>query len=59
MTDWTKPKILDGFHDNELQKLVEVYSGPGNSEEYRSWTEFIENSPGNLICPEPSQKIYS
>ena len=54
MTDWTN-QISDGFHDNELQKLVEVYSGHGNSEEYRSWTEFIENSPGNLICPEPSQ----
>tara|TARA_X000000368_G_scaffold419031_1_gene421639 strand:- start:1076 stop:3277 length:2202 start_codon:yes stop_codon:yes gene_type:complete len=54
MTDWTN-QISEGFHDNELQKLVEVYSGHGNSEEYRNWREFMEISPGNFICPKPSE----
>ncbi|MDX1668557.1 MAG: DUF3604 domain-containing protein, partial [Limnobacter sp.] len=38
-------------HDPELQRLIEVFSGHGNSEEYRSWRAATEDSQGNPSCP--------
>ncbi len=41
-------------HDPAQQRLVEVYSGHGNSEEYRSFRE-VELAPdGSATCPEPT-----
>ena len=40
-------------HDPERQILFEVYSGHGNSEEYRSWRASSMNPEGNLSCPAP------
>ncbi len=42
-------------HDPERQILMEVYSGHGNSEEYRNWRGSVEGDHGALVCPEPSE----
>jgi hypothetical protein len=40
--------------DVELQRLMEVYSGHGNSEEFRTFHE-IEHAPdGSPVCPAPT-----
>ncbi len=41
-------------HDPERQLLLEVFSGHGSSEEYRSWRGFEVDAAGEKICPEPS-----
>lgn len=41
--------------DAERQVLVEVMSGHGNSEEYRSWREWGVDDDGNRVCPEPTE----
>ncbi len=35
------------------QRLVEVYSGHGNTEEYRSWREVLIDEEGDRHCPMP------
>ncbi len=40
--------------DAERQLLVEIMSGHGNSEEYRSWREWHVDGEGNRVCPEPT-----
>ncbi|MFP6610477.1 MAG: DUF3604 domain-containing protein [Deltaproteobacteria bacterium] len=40
-------------HDPELQTLIEVFSGHGNSEEYRDWVEYETDANGEPVCPEP------
>ncbi|TGL64246.1 DUF3604 domain-containing protein [Leptospira sarikeiensis] len=42
-------------HDEGLQKLVEIYSGHGNSEEYRPWQEVSFDPDGKAVCNEPKQ----
>jgi hypothetical protein len=52
-TSWDK--ALDpAQHDPERQRLIEVMSGHGNSEEYRSWQP-VEVVEGEALCPEPSE----
>jgi Protein of unknown function (DUF3604) len=41
-------------HDPQRQILFEVYSGHGNSEEYRRWRAAVKGENGGLFCPEPS-----
>jgi len=41
-------------HDPGRQTLIEVYSGHGNSEEFRAWTPLVEDAEGRASCPEPS-----
>ncbi len=41
-------------HDPELEGLIEVYSGHGNSEEFRSFKEVVFGADGRASCPEPS-----
>ncbi|AQA17575.1 hypothetical protein BST95_04335 [Halioglobus japonicus] len=41
-------------HDPKRQILFEVYSGHGNSEEYRRWRAAVKEDDGGLICPEPT-----
>jgi hypothetical protein len=41
-------------HDPDLQRLIEVYSGHGNSEEYRSWRPLVRDADGALVCPAPT-----
>ena len=52
-SDW-KEQLNDEFHDPNLQNLIEIYSGHGNSEEYRSWRSVLYDEEGNIDCPEPS-----
>ena len=40
--------------DPAKQFLVEVYSGHGNSEEYRSWDGVAYDADGGATCPEPT-----
>ncbi len=47
---------LDGAsHDPERQRLVEVASGHGNSEEYRSWRAVASGEKGEPVCPAPTE----
>ncbi len=41
-------------HDPDRQILFEVYSGHGNSEEYRSWRASQKDAEGELSCPAPA-----
>ncbi len=46
-------------HDPAQQSLVEVYSGHGNSEEYREWREFLVADDGSKVCAEPSAEYLA
>ena len=52
-TTWDK-QLSPKHNDPEKQTLVEVYSGHGNSEEYRKWHEVLFAADGSPICPAPS-----
>jgi hypothetical protein len=49
---WDK-QLTPAQHDADRQTLIEVYSGHGNSEEYRDWRDVEFDAAGNEICPEP------
>ncbi|MFT5696000.1 MAG: hypothetical protein ACI9QQ_001979 [Myxococcota bacterium] len=44
-------------HDPVRQRLVEVYSGHGNIEEYRGWKEVVIDEDGARHCPSPSENF--
>jgi hypothetical protein len=44
-------------HDAERQRLLEVMSGHGSSEEYRAWRPALEGASGALACPEPTREF--
>ncbi len=46
--------LTDGNHDPELQYLLEIASGHGNSEEYRPWRAVRYDADGQVYCPPPS-----
>lgn len=50
-TTWNKQ--LDPGQRPDMMRLIEIYSGHGNSEEYRSWRPVV-GDPDNFVCPEPS-----
>ncbi len=51
----TWDKQLEGArHDPQRQILFEIYSGHGNSEEYRTWKAVDFDAQGNPVCPPPS-----
>jgi hypothetical protein len=52
-SSWDK-QLTEAQHDAGRQRLVEVFSGHGNSEEYRRWREVVLNADGTRSCPEPS-----
>ncbi len=53
-TSWDK-QLTDKNQDPKYQKLIEIYSGHGNSEEYRDWNSVQFDGEGNAICPLPSE----
>jgi hypothetical protein len=53
-SSWDKQLSLKE-HDPKRQTLIEVMSGHGNSEEYRSWQEVAYDADGNRVCPEPTK----
>ncbi|MEZ4216501.1 MAG: DUF3604 domain-containing protein [Myxococcota bacterium] len=50
-SDWKK-QITPAQHDPARQTLIEIYSGHGNSEEYRTWREVDVQADGSVRCPE-------
>ena len=50
---WDK-QLKGSMHDPDLQRLIEVFSGHGNSEEYRDWRAVHFDAQGKAHCPEPS-----
>ncbi|HIK85723.1 MAG: DUF3604 domain-containing protein [Myxococcales bacterium] len=52
-SSWDKQLTL-GNHDPDRQKLVEVFSGHGNSEEYRPFREIVFSANGVPSCPAPA-----
>jgi Protein of unknown function (DUF3604) len=51
-SSWDK-QLTSAQHDPERQTLIEVFSGHGNSEEYRDWTPLETAADGSAGCPEP------
>jgi hypothetical protein len=47
-------QLTRAMHDSERQSLIEIMSGHGNSEEYRSWREFELDQNGARVCPAPT-----
>jgi hypothetical protein len=47
-------QLRGAMHDPERQTLFEIYSGHGNSEEYRDWRGATFDAQGELVCPEPT-----
>ncbi len=53
---WDK-QLVGAQHDPNRQRLIEVYSGHGNSEEYRNFKEILFDADGSPVCP-PQQGAY-
>ena len=51
-TSWDKQ--LTAANDPDRRTLIEVYSGHGNSEEYRTFQEIAYDANGAPVCPEPT-----
>jgi hypothetical protein len=47
-------QLSAGFYDPSREKLIEIMSGHGNSEEYREWRAFDLDESGSPVCPEPT-----
>jgi hypothetical protein len=50
---WDK-QLTRAQHDPERQTLVEIYSGHGNSEEYREFRAVTFDADGSASCPRPT-----
>ena len=50
---WDKQLTAEN-HDPDRQRLIEVFSGHGNSEELRPFREVVFDAEGRPSCPEPS-----
>jgi hypothetical protein len=53
-TTWDK-QLAGRMHDPQKQFLIEVMSGHGNSEEFRSWKEIVFDAQGKPSCPAPAK----
>ena len=53
-SSWDK-QLTPEQHDPGYQGLIEVFSGHGNSEEYRDWEEVVLHNDGSRSCPEPRE----
>jgi hypothetical protein len=51
-SSWDK-QLAGAMHDPERQTLIEVYSGHGNSEEYRDFRAIARDGKGEPLCPDP------
>ena len=51
-TTWDK-QLSGGMQNEKYQYMVEVFSGHGNSEEYRDWRDLERDAQGNPVCPQP------
>ncbi len=55
-TTWDK-QLTGAQHDPELQTLIEIHSGHGNSEEYRDWRAVRIGADGAMECPEATPEF--
>jgi len=46
-------QLTPSNHDPDKGRLIEVYSGHGNSENYRDFTARTTDDRGQAVCPEP------
>jgi hypothetical protein len=46
--------LAAGNHDPENERLIEIFSGHGNSEEFRDFAEAARNDAGERVCPAPT-----
>ncbi len=53
-SSWDKQLVGD-MHDPERQRLIEVYSGHGDSEVFRPWHEVELALDGTAACPKPTR----
>ncbi|MBW2421416.1 MAG: DUF3604 domain-containing protein [Deltaproteobacteria bacterium] len=53
-SSWDK-QLTPEQHDPARQSLVEVFSGHGNSEEFRSFREVVLHADGTRSCPKPNE----
>lgn len=53
-TTWDK-QLKQGNQRSDYQFMIEMYSGHGNSEEYRNWRGANVDARGLMTCPKPSQ----
>lgn len=42
-------------HDPERELLIELYSGHGNSEQWKPWLPYTKTEGGDYVCPEPTE----
>ena len=52
-SSWAK-QLNSTLHDPDRQRLIEIYSGHGNAEEYRRWVATEIADDGTRRCPTPS-----
>ena len=52
-SSWDK-QLTAEQHDPDRQRLIEVYSGHGNSEEFRPYREVLFDADGGKSCPRPT-----
>ncbi|MFW6067142.1 MAG: DUF3604 domain-containing protein [Myxococcota bacterium] len=55
-SEWAK-QLGPSMTDPDRQRLFEVYSGHGNSEEYRPWRSIRFDEQGEPVCPEPTEEF--
>ena len=48
-------QLMNEQHDPEKQRLIEIYSGHGNSEIFKDIKHVLKDEKGNSICPPPSK----
>jgi hypothetical protein len=53
-SSWDK-QLAGDLHDPARQTLIEVFSGHGNSEEFRSWRELTLEPDGSRHCARPTR----
>ncbi len=53
-SSWDK-QIAPGMHDPLRQRIIEVMSGHGNSEEFRPYREVVIADDGSRSCPPPNE----
>lgn len=51
-SSWDK-QLGEGHHDPALQPVIELFSGHGNSEQYKHFTNMVADSEGSPRCPQP------
>jgi len=54
-SSWDK-QLTESEHDPDRQTLLEIYSGHGDSDEYREWRAVELDENGEEVCPEPTRE---